>query len=195
MRALLAILAVLALLVAAAAGIAYSGAYNVAADEPHWRLTERLLALVRERSIEARAGRIDVPDLEDAKRIAEGAGHYAEMCQGCHLAPGMEDTELRKGLQPRPTDLTRERVDPRRAFWIVKHGIKMTGMPAWGTTHDDETLWGVVAFLRKLPGMDEQRYRELVARAGPHSPMQHGEPAGKTGHSHSHSHGAKPHTH
>ena len=54
---------------------------------------------------------------------------------------------------------------PAEQFWVVKHGLKMTGMPAWGVTHDDELLWDVVAFLRKLPELSADQYRALVESA------------------------------
>jgi mono/diheme cytochrome c family protein len=194
MKTLIAVIIVFIVLAAAAGGLAYSGAYNVAADEPHWKITERLLSVVRERSIESRARDLVPPDLGDEKRIATGAGQYAEMCQTCHLAPGIADTELRKGLYPKPPELARHRHgDAREAFWIVKHGIKATGMPAWGPTHDDDTLWSVIAFLQKLPELDEQGYRELVGKGEPHTPMQHGGQAEKPDHPHSHD--ARPHAH
>ena len=72
----------------------------------------------------------------------KGAGEYAEMCSGCHLAPGMKRTEISQGLYPRAPELRRKTdLTPAEQFWIVKHGVKMTGMPAWGVTHDDELLW------------------------------------------------------
>jgi mono/diheme cytochrome c family protein len=173
------VLVVLIVLAAVAVGVAYSGVYNVAADDPHWRISERALQLVRERSIEKRASEIQPPaDLADPKRVLAGAGEYAEMCESCHLAPGVADSELRQGLNPKPPQLARVRADPREAFWIVKHGIKMTGMPAWGNTHDDEVLWSVVAFLQKLPQLDAKGYRDLVAKAAPH------EEKGAPGHAH-----------
>src|SRR5262249_42518674 len=46
-------------------------------------------------------------------------------------------------------------------FWIIKHGIKMTGMPAWAD-HSDEELWATVAFIKKLPGMTPEEYAKLV---------------------------------
>ena len=104
-------------------------------------------------------------DLESEKRMLAGAGQYAKMCEGCHLAPGAADTPLRQGLYPKPPELAKHRMDPRTSFWIVKHGIKMTGMPAWGASHDDETLWSLVAFLQKLPELDAKQYRELVDKA------------------------------
>jgi mono/diheme cytochrome c family protein len=158
-------------LIAAGAGLfVWSGAYNIAADEPHWQLTEDMLETVRERSIEARLGGIPVPDLDDESLIRAGAGNYDAMCAECHLEPGEDRSELSVGLYPAPPDLAREGVhDPAEAFWIIKHGIKMTGMPAWGKSMDDGSIWGMVAFLRQVPGMTEARYDELVESSGGHS--------------------------
>jgi mono/diheme cytochrome c family protein len=156
----------------------YLGVYNVAADIPHTQPVFWLMETIRERSIAVRAKDIVVPgDLSDPKRIASGAGQYAEMCAGCHLAPGMKRTEMARGLYPRAPELKRgSRSTPAEDFWVVKHGIKATGMPAWGVTHDDEILWDVVAFLRKLPELTAEEYQTLVKSV----PKTHGE----DGHAH-----------
>src|SRR3546814_940992 len=74
----------------------YLGLYNIAADAPHSRLAYNVIETFREQSIAARSGSIAVPaDLAAPARIASGAGLYTEMCSGCHLAPGMEKTEMR----------------------------------------------------------------------------------------------------
>ena len=92
----LGLIAVLALI---SIGSVYAGLFNVAADEPHSQPVYWLLKTTRERSIAARAGEIEVPsDFDDAKRVASGAGQYAEMCSSCHLAPGMRKTEMSCGL-------------------------------------------------------------------------------------------------
>lgn len=145
----------------------FSGQYDVAADEPHWAVTERLLGTVRDRSIARAAAAIEVPRLEDAAMVAKGAREYADMCAGCHLSPLSRDSITRQGLNPQPLDLYRHRIPPRRAFWVIKHGLKMTGMPAWGRSHDDASIWSIVAFLQKMPEMDAQGYRSLVAQAAP----------------------------
>jgi mono/diheme cytochrome c family protein len=121
----------------------YSGLYNIAADVPHTQPVYWLLETVRDYSVEARARDIVVPNnLNDPTRISKGAGHYADMCSSCHLAPGMKRTEISQGLYPRPPELRRKtNLTPAEQFWVVKHGIKMTGMPAWGVTHDDDLLW------------------------------------------------------
>lgn len=154
----------------------YAGWYNIGADRPHWSLTTAVIETLRERSIERRAAEIKVPNLTDQQLILKGAGQYAAMCTQCHLAPGNSSSEIRPGLYPRPPDLSKVRIDPRVAFWVTKHGIKMSAMPAWGTGHDDATIWSIVAFVNKLPDLTPQAYREIVAKAPPDEemePMEH----------------------
>lgn len=195
------LLLVLVFLLALGAGVLYTGLIGVAADEPHAGVTRWLLATVREQAIQARAAEIVVPDLSDPALIAEGAVHYDAMCVACHLAPGMENTELRRGLNPRPPNLAEHGVhDPAEAFWVIKHGIRMTGMPAWGLTHDDRSLWGIVAFTRQLPGLDAAGYRALTAggQAHEHAGDAHAQAAAEqpaadreepeTGHQHENGH-------
>jgi hypothetical protein len=108
-----------------------------------------------------------VPNLADPALIALGAEHYAGMCTGCHLAPGVGDNEMRQGLYPQPPNLSQPRDRrPAQSFWIIKHGIKMSGMPAWGVTHDDEAIWGLVAFLQQLPTMDAAVYAAFTQDKG-----------------------------
>jgi mono/diheme cytochrome c family protein len=180
--------ALLAAIGAAAFGI-YGDLYNVAADIPHTQPVFWLMTTVRERSIAVRAAGAVVPsDLADPKRIAAGAGEYAEMCSGCHLAPGIKRTEISQGLYPRAPELRRgSGLTPAEEFWMVKHGLKMSGMPAWGVTHNDELLWSVVAFLRKLPELTPEQYRTLIKSAPKtHDEMMHEMEMDE-------SHGAQPH--
>src|SRR5439155_2288486 len=147
------IVLILLLLLAGVAGIViYSGVYNVGADVPHSRLVYGLLEQVQERSVANHARSISVPrDLNDPKRISAGAGLYAEMCAGCHLGPGIEPTEISRGLYPSAPELARgDDLSAAEQFWTIKHGIKSTAMPAWGKTHNDELIWDMVAFVRQL---------------------------------------------
>jgi len=162
------------LLVIAAAGtgaFVYSGIYNIGADDHHSRPVFSLLQTLRERSIAEHSRNLQVPDLEDATLILKGAGQYAAMCTQCHLTPGMKDSEIRPGLYPQPPNLAKLRVDPKEAFWVIKHGIKMSAMPAWGSSHDDATIWSMVAFLQKLPDLSPRRYKDIVAKAPPDDDM------------------------
>jgi len=106
----------------------YAGLYNIAADVPHTQPVYWLLDTIRQRSVIARARDIAVPDdLDDASRILKGASEYAEMCNGCHLAPGMKRTEISQGLYPRAPELRHgSDLTPADQFWIIKHGVKMT---------------------------------------------------------------------
>jgi len=156
-------------------GLAALGAFNVAADEPAGALADMVLPFVREQAIDARADDIEVPRLDDAAMIAEGAEHYEAMCTGCHLAPGMGENEMRPGMNPKPPLLARVPAEePAEQFWIVKHGIAMTGMPAWGVTHSDTEIWNIVAFLQKLPRLTPEQYRALVrSTSGQHDHEHH----------------------
>lgn len=141
--------------------------FNVAADEPHSIPFFKLMETVRERSISMRARGIKSPDLDDPALIASGAADYGEMCANCHLQPGVETSEVRVGMYPQPPNLTKvKRADPAQTFWIIKHGLKMSAMPAWGATHDDRRMWAMVAFLQKLPQLTPAQYQILTAGGG-----------------------------
>ncbi|MFC3292848.1 c-type cytochrome [Modicisalibacter luteus] len=174
--------AMLALLLLALSGVAYiySGAYNVAASDAHTPWVEWAFHETMHNSVEEHAEGINVPDLDDDQLIAKGARAYQQMCVSCHLRPGLENTILRQGLNPKPPVLAEEgHWAPAEQFWIVKHGIKMSSMPAWGETHDDQALWEIVAFLQRLPGLSEPQYLALISSGD-------GSTAQDDGHDHSH---------
>ncbi|GAC1628472.1 MAG: hypothetical protein NVS9B10_18440 [Nevskia sp.] len=172
-----------------------SGRFEIGADSPHSAPVAALLGYARERALAAHARGLNVPALDDPKRVASGASEYAEMCAGCHLAPGMADNELRPGLYPQPPNLSEplppaanadaSRALAARAFWVVKHGIKMSAMPAWGLTHDDETIWNIVAFLQKLPQLSAAQYAAMTADAeSAHEDAGHGDDEAAPPHHH-----------
>jgi cytochrome c553 len=193
------VLGIVVLVLAGAAFVA-SGMYGIGADEPHWEITARAIDLLRNRSIETHARGIAVPDLRDPQRLAEGAEHYAAMCTGCHLAPGMDDSELRRGLYPTPPNLAQHEIaDPAQAFWIIKHGVKLTAMPAWGMSHDDDAIWGLVAFVKQLAHMTPEQYQQATGSAAEHEHHHHhgdADAGGEAGDAHhDHSHGDADHAH
>jgi len=162
--------------------VIWFGLYNVAANDKHYALTLKVLELVRNRSITMRADETNMPDIEDEKLIAEGALNYADMCTGCHLAPGMKATELHTGLYPQPPNFsqsTHGHHNPANMFWVIKNGIKMTGMPAWSPAHTDNQIWSMVAFINKMNEMSAEQYQQLIERPTPD--IGHDD-----GHSHSH---------
>lgn len=167
-------------------GFAWSGLYPVAVGSGHAAPVAWLLETTRERSVAVRAGDLIVPDdLDSPERVSAGAGHYDAMCAGCHGKPGQDSAD---SFDPRPPTLYRYRVDPREAFWTVKHGLKMSAMPSH-LDHSDRENWDTVAFVRALPEMSAGEYRELTADAS----HEHG---GNGGHSHgSNSAEAQPGSH
>jgi mono/diheme cytochrome c family protein len=145
-------------------GFVYSGAYDIGADQPHWAMTSRFLEIVRIRSVKAHAANIALPsNLGDQARILAGAVHFASHCAICHSAPGVAASDLAEGMYPKPPELTHApgMWSARELFWIVKHGIKMTGMPSWAD-HGDDQLWNSVAFLQKLPSLTPDSYKQLL---------------------------------
>ena len=171
MKHVITVTAVLGVLALGAGAFAYSGLYNIGADDAHSKPVYSMLEMMRERSVTARARKLHPPpNLNDAALIRQGAGNYNAMCTGCHLAPGMAATELSKGLYPSPPNLSTADIgDPSHHFWVIKHGIKASGMPAWGKSMSDEYIWNMVAFLQQLPKLDEEKYKAMVASSGGHS--------------------------
>ncbi len=168
-KTLLTLIALSVVAVLAIGGFIWSGFYNVAADDPHTAPVYAVLEIMRERSVQVRADRLQVPGtLLDPARITQGSGNYNAMCMGCHLAPGMAGTEMSRGLYPAPPDLTRHAVNAAEAFWVIKHGIKASGMPAWGESMDDEYIWNMAAFLQELPNLSPEQYQAMVDSSGGH---------------------------
>jgi mono/diheme cytochrome c family protein len=173
-------IAILTLLVTAAVavGIPISGLLDVAATTRDPGPARWLLEQTRESSVERRAAGIAVPDLSDPGQVPAGAHAYSEMCAGCHGAPGHERFLGATYMNPEPPDLTRGPSDlsPAEMFWVIKHGIRMTGMPAWGPTHPNAQLWELVAFIRRLPALTSAAYGRLVEQGA----------ASEAGHEHHH---------
>lgn len=187
-KMLLGALAAVGLGVVTAGIVVVAGVVDVGADTPHSPLTYQALAFARERSIASRAADIQVPaDFADPERVRRGAGNYAAMCANCHLSPEAPDSEIRKGLYPTPPNLSEKPASPSsrdaaRDFWIIKHGIKASGMPAWSKGGmEDEAIWDMASFLQKMPLQSASAYEQLVAESDGHS---HGSLEG-----HDHGHG------
>ncbi len=176
----------LLLIAAAASGLAgaayiHFGGFNIAADEPHSTPVHWLAGIVRDRSIAVHAKGIIAPDLNNPDLLASGGADYHEMCSGCHLQPGVKASEISDGLYPKPPNLALAQAfdsKPEEMFWAIKHGIKMSGMPAWGQTHDDARMWAMVAFIQQLPRLTPVQYQILTTRAegddGDMPGMEHG---------------------
>ena len=145
----------------------YTGTYNLSATIPHMKTTESAIQMMKEKSIKANWKDIEVPNLNDKNLILSGYKGYDVMCVTCHSAPGKSASVIADGLYPKPPELYEgeifEEWNDKEVFWIIKNGIKLTGMPAYGPTHSDDELWEIVAFLNQLPEMSEKDYKAMGA--------------------------------
>ena len=151
--------------------IGASGFIPVKASSGHWPATRWLLRFAMQRSIATHSIGILPPNLDDPALVLRGAGHYELGCRSCHGSPGTTQPRVAASMLPPPPDLPpRIRAsNPQKLFYVVKHGLKFTGMPAWPTQERDDEVWAMVAFLLKLPGLDEAGYRQLVHGDSPSS--------------------------
>lgn len=178
--------------------IVFGGFVDVAATSGHLAPVKWMLETTRRSTVRRVSKSLTAPNLDGQETIRRGAAAYAAMCENCHAAPGRDaDDTLTGGLMPRPpalVEIVNERT-PEELFWVTKHGIKMTGMPAWGPSHSDSELWEIVAFMRVMPTTSPEIYRRLrigdaeqAGMAVMPAPMA---ATGEPGHSHpkGHSHG------
>ena len=154
------VLATLAVLVVAGLVTVYGGLYNIAATEEHTSAVRWAFDTTFRNSVESGAEGLVPPAEITPAMIEAGAAEYKSACQHCHAGPGVERAEWAAGMRPQPPHLTEAAAewDLAEVFWLARHGAKMTGMPAFGPSHDDETLWGIAAFVKELPAMDAERY-------------------------------------
>jgi mono/diheme cytochrome c family protein len=154
-----------------AMGFVYLGLYNISATDQHTSPVYRLLEYAMRKSVQFRTGSIDVPDLNDQQRISSGLGHYRSHCVQCHGAPGVAPEPFSFGLLPAPANMVAAAREwkPAELYWIIRNGIKMSGMPAWEYRLSDNEIWDVVAFVSYMPGLTVAQYRELSRKAA-HAP-------------------------
>ena len=158
-----------------------TGAINMGADVKPGLIERSLAPWGRDRSVEKRAPREKNPYAGDPGAIAAGLAHYRENCVICHGAPGTAGAELSKGINPPAPSLDKEENDTPdgELFWVVKHGIRMTAMPAFGPTRTDEEIWKIIAFIRHLPDLtapERDSLRAAIDQEARHHQVGTGEP-------------------
>lgn len=162
------VVGILVLLAVVGLTVVYTGSFNVAATEEHTSFTRWAFDTTFHNSVERRAADVAAPESFTPAMIAAGASEYKATCQHCHAGPGVERAKWASGMRPRPPHLTEAAAEweVEEVFWLAKHGVKMTGMPAFGPTHDDRTLWNIAAFVKKLPAMTPERYAAFGGPGG-----------------------------
>jgi mono/diheme cytochrome c family protein len=168
---LLTVAATLAALLATGALVAvaviYGGLYNIAATEQHFQPVFNAMEITMRHSVRLRARHVEQPPLTDEAMILRGGACFRDKCAQCHGAPGVAPDDMGKSLQPLPGPLVNARRQwrPRELYWITRHGVRMSGMPAWQHRLTDAELWSVVAFMQRLPDLSAAQYTAFMRQA------------------------------
>lgn len=154
---------------AVVAAVVWGGLYSVAGTEPHYQPVFALFETAARQSVRLRARGIETPDLSGDALLQQGVACFRAHCVQCHGAPGVAPGDIGKSMNPLPGPLVpaARHWRPRELYWITRHGMRMTGMPAWERRLTDGQLWAVVAFLQRLPELDPRLYATLAASAAP----------------------------
>lgn len=148
-----------------------SGIAPIKASSGHWPVTAAILDFAKRRAVKTQTLLTKVPPLDDRALVLQGAGHYDFACGPCHGSPVLQQPRIAAAMTPTPPDLRGIPLTykPEELFYIVKHGIKFTGMPAWPAQQRDDEVWAMVAFLQTLPTLERSGYEELTGtnRAAP----------------------------
>jgi mono/diheme cytochrome c family protein len=117
---------------------------------------ETALATKGKRFLVRRASRGETPPAPTDREasLREGDMLFGVECSECHGDSGRMPTDAGRWMYPRAADLGSVKVQKysdRELFWIVKNGIRLSGMPAFGRVESDEHIWDLVRFVRTLP--------------------------------------------
>lgn len=176
-------------LLAASAGflLVYYGVYNVSALTGHTAPVYKILEYARIRAVEVRALQ-SAPPLDALDWRGKGAQIYELHCLQCHGGPGVSPEPFALGMMPPPSAIVRvaKTRSPEELYWVTKHGIKMSGMPAWKYRLTENELWQVVAFLKKIPQLTAAEYAQVrgdtaQAHTSAHKPEPNAWPEGYDG--------------
>jgi mono/diheme cytochrome c family protein len=143
--------------------VTYTGAYNVAANVPDTALASWVLSTNMKQSVARQAQSVRAAAPLNDEQARQGARIYKDTCVYCHGAPGKDPGSIGKGLNPEAAYMPDavKRWSDAELFWIIKNGIKMTGMGSYGAAYKDDEIWGIVAFVRKMPTMTPEQYGQM----------------------------------
>ena len=187
MKFVLAILVVLLIVGGAAAFVVKTGRLPIAATTPP-DIVDRVAVTAKFKAVVRHADGLQVTLPTDAASVARGRDHYVENCLPCHGAPGVKRAEFAQGMNPTPPDIdgALQSYTDAQLFWVIKNGIRATGMPAFGVNHKDDEIAAIAAFVRHTPKLSPEERQELAAAAPRDDHHHEGEaPAGE----------AEPHHH
>ena len=179
--------------VAVAAWVIVGGRFDVAVSAQLPQPVHQLIHQTRVNAVRRKTRHLQpqVADLNDDKVMFGAVIGFQSMCADCHHPPGGQPSALAQGLNPPPADLS-ESANKRsiqELFWVTRHGIRMSGMPAWGATHEDSELWALATLITRFPELSANDYQHLLTmarEAGVEHAHDHGESADKSHEHHQH---------
>jgi mono/diheme cytochrome c family protein len=174
LKFLLAVLAVLLVLAGVGAFFVHTGRLPVAATTPP-DFVDRVAMTAKFEAVRRGGNGLQVTLPTDAASIARGREHYAENCLPCHGAPGVKPAEFAEGMNPRPPDIdgALQTYTDAQLFWVIKNGLRATGMPAFAVNHKDDEIAAIAAFVRHAPRLTPEERQELGAPTGEAEPHHH----------------------
>jgi mono/diheme cytochrome c family protein len=142
--------------------------------EPSW--IERVVARSARRLATPRDARQRANPVTFSDEVwAEARAHFADHCAACHANDGSGQTEMGRNLYPRAPDMRlrdTQQLSDGELYWIIENGVRLTGMPAWGTGGDDDMdTWKLVHFIRRLRDLTPAQIKEMEA-LNPKSPAE-----------------------
>ena len=162
-------------------GVTHLGLYPIGADNPPGSLERVLAGRAMDVYAEKHKPQGTNPTELTPANLTEGAKEYEEHCAFCHGGAKAKVSPMRDQFSP-PVPQLIDRIphdDDAWLFWVTKHGVRMTGMPAWSGIMSDEEMWKVIAFIKhsdKLPPETQAAWQTLAATPGEieeHTPEQH----------------------
>jgi len=125
------------------------------ADGTHSSLEVRIMSAARRASVARHATAEKNPLPLNEENLKAGLTTYRQMCARCHATPGSEPSVYGQAFYPTAPQLSAEmaRYTDAQLFWITKHGIRNTGMPAWGSMLSDDEMWQVVSVIKNLQNL------------------------------------------
>jgi mono/diheme cytochrome c family protein len=162
-----------------AAVLAFSGVISVAANQygPVDARADAVLNAVSRASIRRHAARLTNPLAGDRAAAVEGLVEFRESCLNCHGAGKLPPAEFAAGLNPGAPSLDSKEIQSMsdgELFWVISHGIRATGMPAFSGSKDEQEIWKLVTFARRLPGLTAEERTELRASGNERQPIDPG---------------------
>ena len=154
------------------------GHVNIAADQAPSSFERRLAMRAMDAATERRAPDQKNPVQSTEENLVAGAKLYLDHCAGCHGLPSNPASQFSRSFNPPTPGFFKRAPDmpDNQNFYIIKHGIRWTGMPAWSRILTDEQIWKIVTFMsqiEKLPPAAQKVLEPAEAPATPATPQAH----------------------